>query len=452
MGMTRRDVLKTSGLAVGGLMLGDKLALADGGNTGNGLTDHNSYFNSLRPYFPGRETLDSDQMRITFLGTWFAERLSQACNSVFVELGNGDSFVFDCGPGVLAKYNAMGIPQSKLDKVFLTHLHADHITEVGMLYAFGTSYQRLKPLYVWGPKPSGIKEPGSENTFDDGIAAYCEHLCEAFRWHTESQSFLPGRLQPGQWTPPAWAPQDKQDSYDLVPFELDWAKEYGLAYPYYPMSSSGSENGVTITHFPSVHNRAGSIAYKLEWNGLSLIFTGDTKPNDYVIKQANGVDVLIHEMTTQPEVWTENFGGLHPGDDGYNELLEWNRAVQESSHTVDKAFGYVLSQIAKAPSKAPRLAVATHFPASDDTIRPSLANVRQWYPNGDVVVASDLMVLIVSKRSIDVRRAVVSAYAWPPIVRTPAGETAPPKYPTPTNQLDPTQLSHTIDSSVYDPH
>lgn len=46
-------------------------------------------------------------------------------NSVFVETGNGDSFVFDPGSGVSAKYNAMGIPPSRMEKVFLTHLHGD---------------------------------------------------------------------------------------------------------------------------------------------------------------------------------------------------------------------------------------------------------------------------------------------------------------------------------------
>lgn len=442
-GISRRDVLKISGLTAGGLALGHGAGRAFG--QGGGTSSINSYFTSLKPYFPGKEPLGEDEMRITFLGTWFAERLSQACNSVFVELGNGDCFVFDCGPGVLAKYNAMGIPQSKLDKVFLTHLHADHMTEVGMLYAFGSSYKRMKPLYVWGTTPSGIPEPVTGNLFDDGITSYCEHLHEAFRWHTESQSFLTSSLQ--NWTPPAWAPQDKKDSFDLVPFVLDWKKESGLAYPYYPELETASENGVTITHFPAVHNRAGSISYKLEWNGLSMIFTGDTKPNYYLIDQASGVDVLIHEMTTQPEVWCEKFMGLTPDDPNWDAALQVQKDVQESSHTLDKAYGYVLSRI----EKPPRLAVATHFPASNDTIRPALENLRLWYPKGDVVVASDLMVLIVSKERIQQRRAVVSDYTWPPIVPLPAGASAPAKYPNPTCQLDPEQLANTIDSSVYDP-
>ncbi|MCE5309103.1 MAG: MBL fold metallo-hydrolase [Acidobacteriales bacterium] len=223
--VTSRDALNLAGTA-GALSVGSgaRTAFAQGGGTSN----INSYFNSLPPYCPGKEPLAADEMRITFLGTWFADRLSKTCDNIFVELGNGDTFVFDCGPGGLAKYNAMGLPQSKSAKVFLTHLHADHMTGLGMLYAFGSSHKRMKPLYVWGTSPSGIKEPGTENTFADGITASCAHLREALRWHTESRSFLTSRLQ--NWTPPAWAPQDKTDSFDLVPFELDWRVEGGLAY------------------------------------------------------------------------------------------------------------------------------------------------------------------------------------------------------------------------------
>jgi ribonuclease Z len=446
MNITRRAALK-SGLLIGGLALEGEMAQASRDGYINSCPDNcDTYFDELRPYYPGKETLGANEMRITFLGTWFAERFSQACNSIFVELGNGENFVFDCGAGVLTKYNAMGIPQSKLNKIFLTHLHADHMNELSMLYAFGSSWGRMQPLYVWGPSRSGIKDP-SGNTYNDGTADYCANIHDAFIWHTQSQSFLPTQIE--GWTPPSWAPQNEVDSYDLVPFELNWnanpgsiTTAGGTAYDY---------NGVTINYFPSVHNRAGAIAYKLMWNGLSMIFTGDTKPNKYLIYQANGVDLLIHEMTTSPVVWTEKMSGLKPGDPGWDAALAGTTAVQLSSHTVDKAFGYVLSQIATPPSKAPRLTIATHYPASDETIGPSLRNVRYWYPQGNIIIALDLMVVVVSPEKIDVRRAVVPEFAWPLIVRIPSGTTAAPEYPTPTYQLDPTQLSHTIDQSVYGP-
>lgn len=442
MKFSRRTALK-SGLAVGGLALGSKLARADS----YGQADRSgraTYYDQFATYHPGKEPLGSDQMRITFLGSWYAERLSQSCNSIYVELGNGDSFVFDFGPGVLVKYNSMGIPQSSLNKIFLTHLHADHMTELGMLYGFGSSYKRMQPLYVWGQDRSGIARPSGE-TFDDGIQDYCAHIRDGWRWHTESQAFLPTQL--ANWTPPSWAPPDLVSTLDLVPIVLDWRLSPGPAYNY---------NGVTITHFPSVHCRAGSMAYKLVWNSpkgdLSMIFTGDTKPNYYLINQANGVDVLIHEMTTQPDVWVEHLTGLTPSDgDIYENALLQCEEVQESSHTLDTAYGYVLNQIATRPSKAPRLAVATHFPSEDDTITASLNNVRKYYKQeqGNVVVATDLMVITADKQNIDVKMAVIPDDAWPATVQNPQGSPAMAIYPTDTYQLDPTQLANTIDPSLY---
>jgi ribonuclease Z len=87
-------------------------------------------------------------LRITFLGTSLVPRLNQECNSVFVEVGSGDQFVFDCGSGVVAKYNAMGIPFSRMDKIFLSHLHGDHMDDLTHIYCFGPSLDRKSPLYV----------------------------------------------------------------------------------------------------------------------------------------------------------------------------------------------------------------------------------------------------------------------------------------------------------------
>ena len=60
-----------------------------------------------------------------------------------------------------------------------------------------------------------------------------------------------------------------------------------------------------------IHTRQGSIGYKLEWNGLTMIYTSDTKPEirsrDAAINGGKGVDVLIHEMIVPAQVWTMKF-------------------------------------------------------------------------------------------------------------------------------------------------
>jgi ribonuclease Z len=178
---------------------------------------------------------------------------------------------------------------------------------------------------------------------------------------------------------------------------------------------------------------------------LSMIFTGDTKPNNYVVRQAtSGVDVLIHEITTSAATWTEKFTGLTSADGAlYKNAVAACQRVIDSSHTPEKAFGYILHQL-EVP---PRLAVCTHFPATDDTIREAFAGIRSWYPKGDVTVASDFMVINVTKERIRLRRAVVSDYSWATlstaISEAPMSDFEIPKYHypngvgNPTAQLDP---------------
>ncbi|HPO17092.1 MAG TPA: MBL fold metallo-hydrolase [Candidatus Hydrogenedentes bacterium] len=404
--MTRRDLLKASGVTAGGLVLGASTAPEGCDPEISDPKTRNTYFAKLKPYYPGTETLGEQEMRITFLGTTCLPRLTQACNSVFVELGNGESFVFDCGTGVIPKYYAMNIGLRKMDKIFLTHLHADHFSDLIFIYGFGPSDDRRTPLYVWGPSKSNVVDPIDQVTiYEDGTAAFCKSIQDAMRWHNESQSFLPSSVV--GYTPPAWAPQDKVDAYDLVGFDVPW-NETSVVY-------QDDEKGVTITAFPAVHCRQGSVSYKLEWNGLSMIFAGDTKPNYYMVDAASpGVDVLIHEIVVPVDVWAERATGVSPSDTEHFAIARRGaQMVQDSSHTPQRAFGYILSQL-EVP---PRLAVGTHFQAADDTIEAAMADIRAHYPQGDLIIATDLMVINVTKDLVEARRAVVSDFTWQPPVQ-----------------------------------
>jgi ribonuclease Z len=419
--------------------------------------------NKLKPFYPGQTQLDSNDMRISFLGTSVVQRRMQVCCSVFVELGNGDSFVFDCGAGATVNYAAMKIPMSKIRKIFLTHLHGDHTSDLTHIYGFGPQQDGKSPLYIWGPSASGVEDPQIPGKYyDDGTLSFCRHLREMNRWHTEAQSFVPTQ----------WADAEG-DGYDIFATELNWingdSSEFWTTNSAIPKPHSDKwiayeKNGVKISFFPAVHDRNGSISYKLEWNGLSMIFTGDTKPNRFLIDHATngvkGVDVLISEMVVPPEVWsTKNGGTDEPGSIG----MVTAEAIQENSHTQQKAFGYILNETYKQ-GKAPRLAVATHFQAEDDTIFPALRDIRSWYPqeNGDVMIATDLMVINVSREKVDVLAAEVSDFSWiPPLAPRQNYDTKMPKYKdlkpsnpyapmAPLAQLDQSLLDQVIDSSLYD--
>jgi len=470
---TRREILKISGAALGGMAVGPTITEAGWNETVSlpGHCQQNSYFKSLKPFRPG-EPLAKGEMRISFMGSSPILRRAQAGASVFVELGNGsldngadnDCFVFDCGTGSSINYSAMGVQMSKMRKVFLTHLHGDHMNDLTQIYCFGAQQDGKSPLYIWGPSRSSVCDPVTGKPHEDGTLDFAYHFREMNRWHTESQSFWGTRWKDAEG-----------DGYDIFATELDWRTGGGGGFPKTwttndAMNTNNKANpssdpwvayddpvrGVKISFFPAVHGRNGSISYKLEWNGLSMIYGGDTKPSQFMIDNASGVDVLIHEIVVPAEVWSSKQGGSSdPNSDG----VKVAETIEENSHTPEKAFGYILSKL----EKPPRLAAGTHFQAENDTIPAALHNIHSWYP-GPVTIVTDLVVLNVSKSNILERRAVVCDLTWNPPAADPraAAGTYDPKYVdnnlqnpyrpnAPLSQFDQALLASVIDPCKYDP-
>ncbi|WP_417067331.1 MBL fold metallo-hydrolase [Niveibacterium terrae] len=460
--ISRRDALKITGFA--GLALGG-MAL-QGCNDSDGASTPSSqkytYFDKLPSYIPGTETLGANEMRISIMGSSPVLRRSQAGACVLVELGNGESFVFDCGTGATINFGALAVPMSKARRVFLTHLHGDHFNDLTNLYCFGPQEDGKSPLYIWGPSRSHVCNPDTgTDDYDDGTCNFAMHFREMCRWHTEAQSFVPTRYDDAEG-----------DGYDLFATELDWLTGGGGSLPATWTTNPTMDNkahlsttqwvayqddakGVKITFFPAVHDRNGSISYRLEWNGLSMVYSGDTKPNQFMIENASGVDVLVHELVVPPETWSSKQGGSPDPNGGGVKLA---RTIEENSHTPEKAFGYIMSQL----KKAPRLAVGTHFQAEDDTADVALQNIRTWYA-GDVAIVTDLVVINVSSTAITTRRADVTGFTWnPPAAdptRTMMGHL--PKYwdtntaniyaPfAPLSQFDSSLLAKVIDPCLYD--
>ncbi len=458
-GLPRRDMLKLSGLALGGAAMGNlgvSPARGETTETQSDPTQRYSYYDSLETFTPGTP-LDSNEMRITFMGSTIppTARRVQQMMSVFVEVGDAkgkaDQFVLDCGSGVVANYGAMGIGFGRMNKVFINHLHGDHMSDLCHIYCFGPSMDRKSPLYVWSHGPSGVANPtGTPALYDDGVKAYCENLRKAMRWHTESFGFQSTRYKnyvcptKASWglpvDPVPVGDDDPSDGYAMIPIELDWTK-YG-AVEGDNVAYNNPETGVKITHFPVIHCRKGSMGFKIEWNGLSMIYSSDTKPEYHCINQAinggKGVDVFIHEMIVPAEVWAMKTLGLSAPGSGpvWEATLNAATQVQNSSHTPQGAFGYLLSQIAPRP----RLTVATHFPVADDTVASALASVQAHCPDvkqgKDLTWSFDRMVIRVNATEIKQLRANVSDFTYSAVPNI-VGQTDTPKYHTADGLMDP---------------
>jgi ribonuclease Z len=312
-------------------------------------------------YFPNTEPLAANEMRIIALGTGrpFVRRAQANC-SWLIELGNGDKFIMDFGSGSQVNFTALEIPHQEITAYFATHLHADHVGDFAQVWIGSWAGGRVKPLVLHGPS-------GPEPKY--GIAHFVRCQMESLAWDTDTRL---GTL------PDAGA--------EVEVHEFDY-KQTGVVY---------DRNGVVIKSFPAVHIYDGPVSYRLEWNGLTFVFSGDTTPSQFFVDNAKGADLLIHECFNTMTQLIER--------SGYDEKTA--RAIGTMIHTAPNEAGQVLALV------KPRLAVVYHFFNDFDTGGDIEREIRTHY-HGPLALAQDLMVFNVTSDDVRVRLTVTAAHVWP---------------------------------------
>ncbi len=313
-------------------------------------------------YYPGTEVLAGDEMRVIALGTGMPNiNKAQAATSFLVELGNGDKFIFDIGTSAIGNLAMLEYNWDDLDKVFLGHLHFDHIGDLGALLIGGVSAGRNVPLRVWGPS-------GTEPKY--GTRHMVEKLVESLEWELASKR---GRI-PGK-------------GYEVEVTEFDYAKPHVVF----------DQNGVTIRAWPAIHAIDGPVSFSLEWAGLKLVFSSDTAPNKWMLQEGGGADLLIHEAFPTTTQLMDKYR-LAPGP-------AW--MVGTRVHTNPAAAGRIFSEL------QPRMAVAFHFVSNAETVPEMWQEIRSTY-SGPLSLAQDMSVWNVTKDAIHVRHVQGAENVWPP--------------------------------------
>jgi len=312
-------------------------------------------------YIPGKEPLEDGELRVTVLGSgnpWVTR--AQSSGSILVEVGNPerDLLIFDLGTGSLANYASLKLPVNLLDKVFLTHLHADHIAD---LITLSGSYSKVGradgPVRVWGPS-------GTEPRL--GTKHFVESIQEALAWDTAAAG---GAINP--------------ESLKIGVTEFDFMQTQ-VVY---------EANGVKITSFPVIHALSGAVGYRLDFAGLTFVHSGDTRAGWPLVRAcAGGVDLLIHECFPPAAALAASSG------------LSIERATMalNAAHTSPKGAGKVFGLV------QPRMAGLVHTPLLAPPIGPMIfAELRTVY-DGPVVQTQDMTVFNLTKEAVVVRQAQVT--------------------------------------------
>lgn len=313
-------------------------------------------------YYPGTEALESKEIRITACGTGMpAARHNQAATCFLMEFGNGDKIIFDIGTGSATNLAAYMIPYEYLDKIFLSHLHTDHMGDLDAMWAGGWTGGRPNGLNIWGPE--GLHPELGTQAAMDGFLNFVA-------WDKETRSYAITPL-PGE----------------ITVHEFDYRIENQKIY---------DEDGVVVRTFPAIHTGDGPVSFIIEYEGMKVIFGGDTAPNKWFIKHGKEADLVIHEAFMVPTDFVEL----------YNQppQLAWRACC--AFHTSGQAFGKIMSTI------KPGHAVAYHF-LSEEATRYNLYDaIRETY-DGPLSMAVDNMVWNVTPDGVKERMAVITDDAWP---------------------------------------
>ena len=64
----------------------------------------------------------------------------------------GELFLFDCGEGTQVSLKMLNLKWKKINKIFISHMHADHVTGLPGIRMLSSQVDRVEPLYIYGPK------------------------------------------------------------------------------------------------------------------------------------------------------------------------------------------------------------------------------------------------------------------------------------------------------------
>ncbi|MBL8978381.1 MAG: MBL fold metallo-hydrolase [Gemmatimonadetes bacterium] len=285
----------------------------------------------------------SDSLKVILLGTAVGPRvnLQQYGASILVE-ADGERFLFDCGRGATLRLVQAGVPIGSIRRLFLTHLHSDHVLQIPDLMLTGwAGARRTEPLEVWGPA---------------GTRSMMEHLQQAFSFDIHMRRDVDERL------PAAGIQVLSHDIAEGVVFD---------------------EGGVRITAFLVDHGPVRpAFGYRIDYRGRSVALSGDTRFSENLVRAAQGVDVLIHEVI-DPVAIRNNVD--HPNPSAIEAII--------AHHTTPEQAGEVFSRV------RPRLAVYSHAPSTESVIR----QTRTTYA-GPLQGPEDLLTIVIGD-SIVVRHA-----------------------------------------------
>jgi len=176
-------------------------------------------------------------------------------------------FVVDTGSGSVRNIGKMGFQHGRINAIFLTHFHSDHIDGLGeLMMQRWASAANAVPVPVYGP-------PGVETVVNSFMQAYTQD--QGYRVTHHGETTVPASGFGGKPLPFTLGPEGRV----VVLKDAD----------------------LVITAFTVDHGPVQpAVGYRFNYKGRSVVISGDTKKSVAVQREAAGVDLLVHEAMSTP--------------------------------------------------------------------------------------------------------------------------------------------------------
>ena len=231
-------------------------------------------------------------LRVVFLGTsGSVPTLKRSLPSVVVQCSR-DQWMFDCGENVQRQMMWAKVSFHRKMKIFITHLHGDHVLGLPGLLQKMALMDRKEPVQIYGP--AGIK---------DFLVCTQETLNFGLNYPVEINQILSEGVV------------CDEEEYQVIATKSNHAVEsYAFAFvekprpgKFYPKQAlalgvaagelwSKLQGGKEITLSNGKVVKPSDVMGPMR-AGRKIIYTGDTKPFKAFAKFAEGADLVIHDCT-----------------------------------------------------------------------------------------------------------------------------------------------------------
>ncbi|WP_102691491.1 ribonuclease Z [Rummeliibacillus pycnus] len=233
-------------------------------------------------------------MQIQFLGTG-AGMPSKSRNTSSLALKlleeRGTIWLFDCGEATQHQILHTAIKPRKLEKIFITHLHGDHIYGLPGLLGSRSFLGGDQPLTIYGPKELKEWIQVTLQTSQTHLNYSIEFVEVKEGVIFEDEDFIVTAM-PLQHVVPCFGYRIEQKP---LPGTLQVEKALALGVPKGPLLGQ-LKNGLDVTLENGTIIQSASVTEPPK-KGFTVTILGDTRYCENAIKLSQMADIVVHEAT-----------------------------------------------------------------------------------------------------------------------------------------------------------